>query len=209
MGMHKVLVVDDSKTDLTNLEGILSAAGCVVLTSTNGQDAIEKAKAERPELIFLDIIMPEMDGYEACRKLAEDVATKDIPVVFVTSKNQKADRVWALMQGAKDLVTKPYTDADILPHLGPDFAPAPAGAATTATPEPGTSAEVKEYMLAMLQTFTNPVRVKSLCEAISAAADTAALEAQIDAWHTAIAESPNGIAEVDRLRKKLDAMLRP
>ena len=209
MGMHKVLVVDDSKTDLTNLEGILSAAGCVVLTSTNAQDAIAKAKAERPELIFLDIIMPEMDGYEACRKLGEDASTKDIPVVFVTSKNQKADRVWALMQGAKDLVTKPYTDADILPHLGPDFAPGPAAAAKTSTPEPDASADARDYMLAMLQTFTNPVRVRRLREAIAAAADGPALEAQADAWHAAIAESPNGIAEVDRLRKKLHAMLRP
>jgi len=117
MAANKVLVVDDSPTDLANLKGIVSSAGCTVVTATSGRDAIDKAKAERPDVIFLDIIMSDMDGYEACRKLTADVDTKHIPVVFVTSKDQKADRVWAMMQGGKDLVAKPYTEDEILSRL--------------------------------------------------------------------------------------------
>jgi twitching motility two-component system response regulator PilH len=113
----KALAVDDSPVDLTNIKTILTEAGCVVSTATNGKDAIAKAKAEKPEVIFLDIIMPDMDGYEACRLLAEDPATKGIPVVFCTSKGQKADKVWGQMQGAKGHVTKPATKDQVLEQL--------------------------------------------------------------------------------------------
>jgi twitching motility two-component system response regulator PilH len=117
MTASKVLVVDDSPTDLANIKGIVSDAGCLVLTASSGLDAIEKAKSEQPDVIFLDIIMPDMDGYEACRKLSKDADTKHIPIVFVTSKGQKADRVWAKMQGGKDLVAKPYTADEIVAQL--------------------------------------------------------------------------------------------
>ena len=117
MAPSKVLVVDDSPTDLANIKNIVSDAGCMVLTATNGADAVETARSEQPDVIFLDIIMPEMDGYEACRQLTNDADTKHIPVVFVTSKDQKADRVWAMMQGGKDLVAKPYTADEILARI--------------------------------------------------------------------------------------------
>ena len=117
MAIKKVLVCDDSNTDRANLERVVSATGCVVITAANGNEAVEKAKSEQPDLIFLDIIMPEMDGFETCRLLTNDPATKNIPVIFVTSKAHKADRVWAQMQGGKDLVTKPYTDDDIVDKL--------------------------------------------------------------------------------------------
>ena len=81
------------------------------------QEAIEKAKSEKPDVIFLDILMPEMDGFEACRQLCNDGDTKDIPIVFVTSKSQKADRMWAQMQGGKALVTKPFTADDIIDQI--------------------------------------------------------------------------------------------
>ena len=117
MAINKVLACDDSSTDLENIKGILSENGCQVVTAKNGKEAIEKAKAEKPELIFLDIIMPEMDGFETCRMLSNTPDTKDIPVVFVTSKGQKADRVWAQMQGGKDLVMKPYEKNQIIDML--------------------------------------------------------------------------------------------
>jgi twitching motility two-component system response regulator PilH len=113
----KALVVDDSPTDLANIKSILSDAGCIVVTASDGKEAIEKAKAEKPAIIFLDIIMPGMDGYEACRLLAEDPATKGIPVVFVTSKGQKADKVWGQMQGAKGHVTKPVSPEQLIDQL--------------------------------------------------------------------------------------------
>ena len=117
MPTHKVLVVDDSPTDLANIKGIVSDAGCTVVTARSGKEAIEKAKAEKPDVIFLDILMPDMDGFEACRQLCNDGDTKDIPVVFVTSKSQKADRMWAQMQGGKALVAKPFTADEIIDHI--------------------------------------------------------------------------------------------
>ena len=117
MTASKVLVVDDSPTDLANIRSIVSDAGCTVVTATSGVEAIAKAKSEKPDVIFLDIIMPDMDGFEACRKLTNDVDTKQIPVVFVTSKGQKADRVWAKMQGGKDLVAKPFKPEEIVAQL--------------------------------------------------------------------------------------------
>ena len=117
MPVRKVLVVDDSPTDLANIKDIVTDAGCVVVTATNGEDAIAKAKADKPDLIFMDIVMPGMDGYAACRSLHAEATTKGIPVIFVTSKNQKADRLWAQMQGAKAFVTKPYNADAIVDQL--------------------------------------------------------------------------------------------
>jgi twitching motility two-component system response regulator PilH len=88
-----------------------------VITANNGKEALEKAKTEKPDLIFLDIIMPDMDGYATCRALINDPETKNIPVIFVTSKGQKADRVWAQMQGGKDLVAKPYSPDQTVEQL--------------------------------------------------------------------------------------------
>ena len=105
----KALVVDDSAADLANIKAVLSDTGCIVITAASGREAIAKAKAEKPGIIFLDVVMPDMDGYEACRQLAQDGDTKGIPVVFVTSKGQKADKVWGELQGAKGHVSKPYT----------------------------------------------------------------------------------------------------
>jgi twitching motility two-component system response regulator PilH len=113
----KALIVDDSAADLANLKTILNDAGCSVITATGGAEAIAKAKADKPQIIFLDVVMPDMDGYEACRQLAADGATKSIPVVFVTSKGQKADKVWGELQGAKGHVAKPYSADQIIDQL--------------------------------------------------------------------------------------------
>jgi len=113
MRIRKILVVDDSPTDLAHIQSIVADAGCMVLTASNGQEALDKARTDKPDLIFLDIIMPDHDGFGTCRQLTSDNDTKGIPVVFVTSKNQKADRLWAQMQGAKGYITKPYA-ADVI-----------------------------------------------------------------------------------------------
>jgi twitching motility two-component system response regulator PilH len=115
--MKKILVVDDSPVDLKNIEKIISDAGAFVITASNGNEALAKAKQNKPELVFMDVNMPELDGYSAARQLAADPETKGIPVVFVTSKDQKADRVFAKMLGAKGFVTKPYAAADIVAML--------------------------------------------------------------------------------------------
>jgi twitching motility two-component system response regulator PilH len=117
VAVNKVLVCDDSNTDLTNIKTIVEGAGYMVVTASSGVEALSCAKSEHPDIIFLDIIMPEMDGFEACRKLRQDPTTKQIPIIFVTSKNQKADRVWAQMQGAQDLISKPYNADQIISKL--------------------------------------------------------------------------------------------
>jgi twitching motility two-component system response regulator PilH len=115
--MKKVLIVDDSPVDIQNLSRILSDAGALVLTATSGAEAIEVAKREKPQLIMMDVNMPGVDGFSAVRQLSQDPSTKGIPVVFVTSKDQKADRVFAQMLGAKGYVTKPYAPEQIIAQL--------------------------------------------------------------------------------------------
>jgi twitching motility two-component system response regulator PilH len=117
MPLHKALVVDDSATEVANIKSILQDAGWMVNTASTGAQAIERAKADRPGLIFLDIVMPDLDGYATIRALNEDPATKGIPVVFVSSKNSKADQVWARAQGGKALIGKPYTADAIIDAL--------------------------------------------------------------------------------------------
>ena len=114
MAIQKVLIVDDARPDLMNLERIVSSAGYTTITATNGQQAVEISKAQLPDVILMDVNMDTMDGFAATRAIGGDAATKTIPVVLVTSKSQKADRVWAQMLGVKGYVTKPYTPDQIL-----------------------------------------------------------------------------------------------
>jgi twitching motility two-component system response regulator PilH len=114
VAIQKVLIVDDARPDLMNLERIVSAAGYTTLTATNGQQAVEMSKTAMPDVILMDVNMDQMDGFAATRAIGGDAATKGIPVVLVTSKSQKADRVWAQMLGVKGYVTKPYTPDQIL-----------------------------------------------------------------------------------------------
>lgn len=117
MSIEKILICDDSQTDLMNLKNALQSSNYQLIIANNGTEAVAKAKSEKPDVIFLDIVMPDMDGYAACRTLRDDPETKHIPVIFVSSKSQKADRVWAQMQGAKDLIAKPYEAKEILEKL--------------------------------------------------------------------------------------------
>ncbi|RPH66106.1 MAG: response regulator [Burkholderiales bacterium] len=114
---NTALVVDDQATARERMSTILLDAGWRVSTAGSAAEALEKARAERPAIIFMDIVMPEMDGYQACRKLAVDPVTRAIPVVFVSTKCQRADQVWARMQGGKALIGKPYSDAQVLDAL--------------------------------------------------------------------------------------------
>ena len=117
MAINKILIVDDSQTDLMNLKDIVSATGCQVISSGSGAEAVKQAKAERPDLIFMDIVMGEMNGYDACRAIKEDPETATIPIVFVSSKKQKADQIWAKRQGGEALVGKPYTKDQIIEQI--------------------------------------------------------------------------------------------
>ena len=113
MAISKVMVVDDAAPDRLNLQKILVDAGYQVIVAQSGREAIDKAALDRPDLIFMDIVMDEMDGFAACRKISDRDETSHIPVIMVSSKNQKVDRMWAERQGARAYVTKPYTSDEI------------------------------------------------------------------------------------------------
>ncbi len=112
--MKKVMVVDDSLVDSEHLSKILRGAGCEVSVATSGDAALDLMRRALPDLVLMDINMPGTDGFATARKMGRQAQTKDIPVVFVTSKDQKADRVFAKILGAKAYITKPYHDDDIL-----------------------------------------------------------------------------------------------
>ncbi len=114
MPASKVLVVDDSPVELENLKTIVEEGGYQVITASNGNDALDKAKSFRPDVILMDVVMDGVDGFEACRNITRDNSTNKIPVFFVTSKNQKADRLWGELQGGKGMISKPYTSDQIL-----------------------------------------------------------------------------------------------
>jgi twitching motility two-component system response regulator PilH len=117
MAIRKVLVVDDSDTDRKNLEQIVSGAGYSVISARSGRDAVAMTKSEQPDAVLLDVIMPDMNGFQACRAITNDAATKNIPVILVSSKGEKTDKVWGQEQGARGYVTKPFTPDQILNEL--------------------------------------------------------------------------------------------
>ncbi|TQV89074.1 response regulator transcription factor [Aliikangiella coralliicola] len=115
--MGKILIVDDSKTERENLYQIVSDAGYQVDVATCGQDAVEQIRRNKPSLVFLDVVMDDLDGFKVCRTIKAEDAIKDTPVVFVTSKKEKADKRWGEMLGAKGYITKPYSVDQIVDSL--------------------------------------------------------------------------------------------
>jgi len=114
MEVSTVLVVDDSPTDLHLLSGYLSNNGYTPLQATSGEEALQKANSEHPDLILMDVVMPGMNGFEATRSLTKNPATRDIPVIVVTSKDQETDKIWAMRQGARDFVSKPVDEKTLI-----------------------------------------------------------------------------------------------
>ncbi len=111
---RSILVVEDNQADRARLEKLLSDAGFLVSSAGDGNQALASVKANKPDAIFMDVNMPGLDGFAATRALRDDAKTKDIPVVLVTAKDQKADIAWGQMLGAKAYITKPYTDEQVL-----------------------------------------------------------------------------------------------
>ena len=107
--MATILVVDDVQTDRELLGKVVLKAGHTPIYASDGAQAYEMAKAQKPALIFLDVVMPGQDGFKACRVLKQDPATKTIPTVLVTSKSTDSDKFWGRKQGADGHVAKPFT----------------------------------------------------------------------------------------------------
>ena len=112
--MAKVLIVDDSPTEVHVLKGILEKGGHSVTSADNAEDGIKQAKAVKPDVVLMDVVMPGMNGFQATRALTKDPETQHIPIIIVTTKDQETDRAWGMRQGAKDYVTKPVDAADLL-----------------------------------------------------------------------------------------------
>lgn len=117
MPVKKILVVDDSPTERAFMTEILSKHGYQVVTAENGEDGIAKAKAELPDLVLMDVVMPGLNGYQATRALTRDEATKNIPVIVCTSKGQETDKIWGLRQGALDYLVKPVNPEELLAKI--------------------------------------------------------------------------------------------
>ena len=110
---YNILIVDDIPTNLKILGGILKGDGYKVRPVPNGLLALQAAEKERPDLILLDIMMPEMDGYEVCRKLKENPELVDVPVIFISALNDTQDIVKAFTSGGVDYITKPFQAEEV------------------------------------------------------------------------------------------------
>ena len=117
MAIKKILIVDDSPTERQYLNEILVKGGFDVVTSDSGEDALEKARTEKPDLILMDVVMPGMNGFQATRAITRDEATRNIPVLICTTKAQETDRIWGLRQGAADYLVKPVQADELLKKI--------------------------------------------------------------------------------------------
>ena len=117
MPINKILVVDDSPTERHVLVELLTRKGYQVLTAESGEEGIEKAKSEQPDLVLMDVVLPGLNGYQATRTLTRDDATKHIPVIVCTSKGQETDKIWGLRQGAQDYMVKPINPEELLAKI--------------------------------------------------------------------------------------------
>ena len=118
-GMYqgKVLVVDDEVYILHILDFILGAESYDVVTATNGEQALQKVRDEKPDLVILDIMMPKLDGYETCRMIKNDNATKHIPVILLTAKGREIDQKLGREVGANDYITKPFSPNKLIERV--------------------------------------------------------------------------------------------
>lgn len=108
-----ILVVDDSPTDRQIAVSACEAKGFRIETAAEGEEALEKALALKPDLVLLDVILPQKNGFQVCRQLKSSPETENLKVILVTSKSQESDRFWGIKQGADGYITKPYTDEEL------------------------------------------------------------------------------------------------
>ena len=132
MAIHNILIVDDSPTERFYLPDILARAGYAVSTAVNGEEAIDKIRAERPHLILMDVVMPGANGFQVTRSIARDPELAAIPIIICSSKNQETDRIWGMRQGARDYLIKPVDPALLLASIASLDLKASAAAAAAA-----------------------------------------------------------------------------
>lgn len=117
MPQSKILIADDNLTNVELLEAYLDGVDCEIAVASDGRDTLAKVAEFQPDLILLDIMMPRMSGFEVCRKLKSDPATRDVPIVMVTALNELGDIERAVECGTDDFITKPVNRLELLTRV--------------------------------------------------------------------------------------------
>ena len=112
--MARILIVDDSPSQLMGMKRIVEKLGPEAVTAEDGAAGVEAAKANLPDLILMDVVMPNLNGFQATRAISKEATTAQIPVVLVTTKDQETDKVWGMRQGAKAYITKPFNESALI-----------------------------------------------------------------------------------------------
>jgi len=115
--MHRILVVDDELNILELIRYNLEKDGYTVLTASDGNDALEMARREKPDLILLDVMLPGVDGLSTCRLLRQNEETRKIPIIMISARGEELDKVLGLEIGADDYVTKPFSNRELLARI--------------------------------------------------------------------------------------------
>jgi len=122
MANARILAVDDSATILEMIKAILLAGGYEVITAADGAEALEKARAEEPDLILLDVMLPKLDGYRVCRLLKFDQKYKRIPIIMLTAKTEEQSMATGIRTGANQYLTKPIEPERLLAAVAAELA---------------------------------------------------------------------------------------
>ncbi len=112
--MARILIVDDSQSQRQLLEHLLDKYGHQVLTATTGEDGIDIASGEQPDLVLMDVVMPGINGFKATREITRNDSTSHIPVIILSSKSDDTDQIWADRQGASGYLTKPVNEKALI-----------------------------------------------------------------------------------------------
>jgi len=115
--MAVILIIDDSPTELHLFQNMLANNGFDTLVADSGEEGLRQARSSRPDCILMDIVMPGMNGFQATRKLTQDAATADIPVIIITNKDQETDKIWGMRQGAVEYLVKPIAEKQLVAKI--------------------------------------------------------------------------------------------
>ncbi len=115
--MAQILIVDDSKSQQFEMTKIAEKLGHSIIIADNGVAGVLMAKKEMPDLILMDVVMPELNGFQATRQISKDPQTAGIPIIMVSTKDQETDKVWGERQGAKGYITKPINKKELIAAL--------------------------------------------------------------------------------------------
>ena len=138
---RKVLIVDDEKAIVDILDFNLKKEGYETLSAYDGQDGLEKARSEKPDLILLDVMLPKMDGFEVCRRLRD--GGDNVPIIMITAREEETDKVFGLEIGADDYITKPFSMRELLARVKTNMRR--SAAAPPAVPVPEESRNVLRF----------------------------------------------------------------